>query len=110
MVSDINPSFSEATVHVHVQVRARLSIEKVTFLTTIKLSPRQLTTHPVRDGLQTSPTAGGYLILMIMVIANILQRTVVPAMTAAVSAGLILYPSRYADAEEPPSKDFIVRY
>lgn len=35
------------------------------------------------------------------------QRTVVPAMTAAVSAGLILYPSRYADAEEPHSKDSI---
>lgn len=28
-------------------------------------------------------------------------------MTTAVSAGLILYPSRYADAEEPPSKDSI---
>jgi hypothetical protein len=97
-------------VHVHVQVRARLSIQKVTFLTTIKLSPRQLTTHPVRDGLQTSPTAGEYLIPMIMAIADIIQRTVIPAMTAAVSAGLILYPSRYADAEEPPSKDSIVRY
>ncbi|OCL02627.1 hypothetical protein AOQ84DRAFT_443257 [Glonium stellatum] len=35
------------------------------------------------------------------------QRTVVPAMTAAVSAGLILYPTRYADAEEPPSKESI---